>query len=140
KDKIIQKRVIRRQNDSDLKWRHNAKANNPESPREKKHPHQHKLNPKRERNCSRMEPMRKMLHVPADPCGQRTILIVVVHRREVAPRGIAAPDFRHARFEIDPEPLPLQQKHTRARGWIASPQSRPESRGRKKQRYKTRFE
>src|SRR2546426_10963710 len=59
-----------------------------------------------------MKPVRQMLHIPADPSGQRTILIVLVHRGQIAPLGISASYLRDARFEVDAEPLPLQKEET----------------------------
>ena len=59
-----------------------------------------------------MKPVRQMLHIPADPSGQRPILVVLVHRGQVAPLGISAGDLCDARFEVDAEPLPLQKEET----------------------------
>ena len=47
-----------------------------------------------------------MLRVPADPIGERAILIVLVEGGEVAPLGVMAGEFDDARFEIDREPQP----------------------------------
>src|SRR5260370_27662494 len=65
-----------------------------------------------------MEPVRKMLHVPSDPSWQWPVLVILVQRREIAPLRVAAQDFCHARFEINPETFPHQQEQARAR-WLA---------------------
>src|ERR1700739_3111647 len=51
-----------------------------------------------------------MLRVPADPGGEGTVLIVLVHGGEVAPLGVAAGDFGDAGFEVDTKPFPEKQK------------------------------
>ena len=67
-NEVVQKRVIRRKNDPDLPRRYNEKTNDSNPPRQKHHPHQHEF----QRECSkrhrRMKPVRKMLHIPANPC------------------------------------------------------------------------
>ena len=87
-----------------------------------------------------VKPVRQVLHVPADPGGQRAILVVVVHRGEVAPGEVAARHFHHARFEIDAEPFPLQQEKARARGGMRAAEARAESRRREKERDESGFE
>ncbi len=57
-----------------------------------------------------MEPVRQVLDVPADPGGQGTVLVVLVHRRQMAPFLVAAEQLHQARFEVNAEPLPLQQE------------------------------
>src|SRR5438132_4725905 len=61
-----------------------------------------------------MKPVRQMLHIPADPSGQRSILVVLVHRGQIAPLRISAGDLCDARFEVDMEPLPLQEEEAGA--------------------------
>src|SRR5260370_8368105 len=62
-----------------------------------------------------MEPVRQMLHVPADPRRQRAVLVILVERGEVPPLRVAAHDLRQSRFEIDPEAFPYQQEQARTR-------------------------
>src|ERR1700733_11760060 len=84
--------------------------------------------------------MRKMLYVPANPGWERTILVILIHRREVPPLRIATRDFCHARFEINPKPLPQQQEHARANRRLPHAEARPQSVRRKKQRDKSSFQ
>src|SRR5580704_16900166 len=78
--------------------------------------------------------------VPADPCGQRTVLIEVIHGGEVPPGTVAAGHFGHARSEVDAEPFPAKQKQTGTRGWIGAAEAGPESRRREKQAKESGFE
>src|SRR5262249_53171464 len=72
----------------------------------------------------------------ADPRGQGAILIILVHRGEVAPGRIATKILGNTGFEIDREPDELQQKKTRTRwrGGFSEARSharRPEKEGNK---------
>src|SRR6266850_534723 len=87
-----------------------------------------------------MKPMWRMPHVPANPGWQRTILVILVERREVSPLRIAAQDLRHARFEIDPEAFPDQQENTRTRRSAVFAPTRAKTTRRKKHRNKSRFQ
>ncbi len=73
-----------------------------------------------------------MLRVPADPRGQRAVLVVLVHRGEVAPGRVAARQLHHARLEVDAEPLPQQQQDRRPR-W-RPPRSPPRQQPRRSQK------
>ncbi len=53
-----------------------------------------------------MKPVRQVLDVPADPRWQRAVLVVLIHRREIAPFNIAAQQFHNAGLKVDAEPLP----------------------------------
>ena len=129
---VIQKRVIRRENDADLPRRDDEEADQPHAAREEHHEHKAQLQPQRSCHRGRVEPVRQMLGVPADPRGQRAVLVVLVHGREVAPLRVAAHQLHHARFEVDAEPLPLQQEPTGARGRIARAPSRHQARAARK--------
>src|SRR5690349_10477117 len=74
-----------------------------------------------------MKPVRQLLYVPAYPGGQGTILVILVHGGEVAPLRIAAEQLDAARFEINAEPLPLQQEKGGARGRMAAAQAGPQA-------------
>ena len=137
---VIQKRVIRGEDDADLPRRDDEEADQAHAAREEHHEHQAQLQPQRAGNRGGMEPVRQMLGVPPDPCRQRAVLVVLVHGREVAPLRVAARQLHHARFEVDAEPLPLQQEPTGARGRIARAPSRHQAAGREKQRQKAGFE
>src|SRR4051794_22214836 len=78
--------------------------------------------------------MRPLLHVPADPRRQRTILVVLVHRRQVAPLLLAAEELHQARLEVDPEPLPLQHEDGRARRRLIETELRTDAARREKDR------
>ena len=62
-----------------------------------------------------MEPVREVLDIPADPGGERAVLVVLVHRGEVTPFGIAGEQLDDAGFEVDAEPLPQEKEKGRAR-------------------------
>src|SRR5580692_6867637 len=81
-----------------------------------------------------------MLYVPADPRGQRAVLVVLVHGGKVTPPGIAAGDFCHTRLEVDAKPFPLQQKQTRARWRRRVPQTWAKSRRSKEECNESRLE
>src|SRR5580658_3313430 len=81
-----------------------------------------------------------MLGVPADPSRERSILVILVHRREIAPLEIAARDFRNAGFEVDAEPLPQQEIKRRAHRRPGLSKPGPESTGREKEREETCLE
>src|SRR5258708_7080814 len=87
-----------------------------------------------------MEPVRKMLHVPPDPSWQWPVLVILVQRREIAPLRVAAQDFCHAPFGINPEASPNQKKQPRARWRGPSAQTWPKSSGREKQGNETRLQ
>src|SRR5580692_8749400 len=137
---IVQKRIICRRNNRNLERRHNKKARNAKSPRQKQHPHDQQFRNQREDRRRSVKPVRQVLHVPSDPRRQRPILVVIVHRGKLSPRDVAAPDFRHARLKINPEPFPLQQEKARARWGIVRSQPRPQARRREKQRHKSRLQ
>src|SRR5712671_7434207 len=74
-----------------------------------------------------------MLQVPADPSGQRTILVILVHGGEVAPLGIAAGDLGDAGLEVNAEPFPKEKKDGGADGrTVRSEAGTKSGRGQKK--------
>src|SRR6266851_1912728 len=81
-----------------------------------------------------------MLCVPADPGGQRTVLIVLVHGGEMAPLGIAARDFGDAGFEVNAKPLPKKKKNAGAHGRTICREAGTKPRRREKERDKAGFE
>ena len=85
KNQIVQESVVGGQDDADLESGGHTETHYAKAPREKKHPHQHQLHEERNGGRGSMEPMRKLLCIPADPRGQRTVLIIIVHRGEMAP-------------------------------------------------------
>ena len=56
-----------------------------------------------------------MVSIPGDPGGQRSILVILIHGREIAPFCIVPQDFRDSRFKIDAEHQPDQKKSASAR-------------------------
>src|ERR1700757_16517 len=77
--------------------------------------------------------MRQMLHVPPNPCGQGAILVVLIHSGEMTPLRVTAQKLRHARFEIDTKPLPLQEEETYTRRRMRCTQTWVQTWRRKKQ-------
>src|SRR5207248_7804893 len=81
-----------------------------------------------------------LLDVPSEPRRQRTVLVVVVHRREIPPRWIAAENFYQAGLEVDPEPFPAQHEQAEARRRIARSEARPNAAWREEEREETGLE
>src|SRR6185437_13781943 len=134
---VIQECVVRRQNHANLPRRNNEEANQPPPSRQEPQKHNSQLHHQRRPRRRRMEPVRQVLHVIPNPRRQRTILVVLVHRRKVPPFRIAAQQLHQPRLKIDPEPLPLQQEVPRPNRWTALSKSRPQSPRRNKQRKKS---
>ena len=65
--------------------RHDEEAEDAPAPRHEQHPHQAEFQHQGCAGGKGMEPVRQMLHVPADPGRQRPVLVVLVHGGEVAP-------------------------------------------------------
>ena len=87
-----------------------------------------------------MEPVGKVLEVPANPCRQRAVLVVLVHGGEIAPCGIAALEFDDAGLEVDPEPLPQEKEEGGSRGWLLCCEAWKDAGGCEKEREKACFE
>src|SRR5690242_2056984 len=104
--KIIEKRVVRGEDDGDLPRSDYKEQSDANFSGQKSGPDQHEFERERKIRARGMKPMRQMLDVPADPGGQRAVLVILVHRRKIPPFGIAAHDFGDARLEIDAEPFP----------------------------------
>src|SRR5213075_2010853 len=88
----------------------------------------------------RVKPVREMLNVPSDPRRQRTILVLLIHRREVSPLGIATCNFCDARFKVNSEPFPEQKEHAGANRRMPAAESRTPSRWREEPRNKSRLQ
>lgn len=112
---VIEKAVVRRRDDRDLKRRENSERRESEISVSKHAEHEHELD--RERRACRedVEPVRELVRPPADPRRERTVLVVVIHRGEIAPARIAARDLRDARLEVDTEALPQEDEAHGAR-------------------------
>src|SRR5580692_1632538 len=80
-----------------------------------------------------------MLDVPSNPSRQRAILVILVHRREIAPLEIAYRDFCYAGFEVDAKPFPKQQIERRAVGRPRASKPGTESTGPKEEREEARL-
>ena len=89
----------------------------------------------------RRETQWKVLHVVAEPRGKRTVLIIVVHRRQVAPGLVGGPaTSRRPILEIDAKPFPAEKEQAEARWTVFGSEARPKSGRREKQRDETGFE
>src|SRR6266436_2601755 len=84
--------------------RGNSETYNSPPSRQKHRPDQPELQRQRPKRRRCVKPVWPVLHVPADPCRQRTVLVIFVERREIPPLRVAAHDLRHARFKINPAP------------------------------------
>ena len=87
-----------------------------------------------------MEPVRKLLHIPAKPCGQRAVLVVVVHGGQVAPGIVAAGKLDDAGFKVDAEPFPAKQKQAEARRRMGRAKTGPQAGRRKEERDEAGFQ
>src|SRR5580700_1852495 len=81
-----------------------------------------------------------MLHIPANPCRQRTVLVVLIHGGEVAPLLLATDQLHQARVEVDSKPLPLQQKQACSHRRMIICQTRTASCRREEKRNEARFQ
>src|SRR6516165_1010736 len=115
KNDVIQKGVVGGQDDANLKKGHDKEAHDAETPRQEEHPYNDQFDTHSHRSCCRVEPVRQLLRVPADPGRQRAVLIILIHRREVSPGWIASEIFRDTRLEVNGEPEQPQEEKARAR-------------------------
>src|SRR6266851_6321052 len=116
KDEIVQERVVGGEDDADLPGRDDEEANDANAVRKEKHPDEDKLESESAKSAGGVKPARQMLCVPADPGGQRTVLVVLVHSGEIAPLRIAAGNFGDARFEVNAKPFPEEKKNASTHG------------------------
>ena len=134
-DEVVEEGVIRREDDPDLERGDDREAHEPRPGPEPRKPDDAELDDEREHHREGVEPMRKVLRVPADPRRERAVLVVVIHRREAGPLRVTAQNLDDARLEVDPKPLPPQQKErrTRRRGGLAEPRTEPSRREEERQ-------
>src|SRR4029077_10131112 len=109
-NEVIQKSIICSQDDSHLQERHEEETDYPGPPRQPEHPRHQQFQAKSYKRGSLVEPMRKLVRVPANPRRQWAILVVLVHGAQIAPGRIAAKIFRDPGFEVNREPQKPQQK------------------------------
>ena len=129
---VIQKRVIAGRDDAQLQGRHDREQHNPKGSRKKQHPHQNEFENQREPRGPDVKPVRQVLRVPPDPGGQRAILVILIHGREMTPLRVAAGDLHDAGLEIDAEPQPLQQEKAGPRWRMPLAPTRTQARRREK--------
>src|SRR5258707_14296455 len=94
-NQIVEKRIVRRGNHADLPGRHNAETHDSPGPWQEPDPHDYQLQGERGKCGGSMKPMRKVLHIPADPRGKRSVLVILVYRREMPPFRVAAATLSH---------------------------------------------
>src|SRR6266478_8342811 len=116
KDEVVQKSVVSGEDDADLPGRNDEEANDANAARKKKHPDEDEFESESTKSAGSVKPVGQMLCVPADPGGQRTVLVVLVHSGEIAPLRIAAGNFGHAGFEINAKPFPEEKKNASTHG------------------------
>jgi len=93
---IIQESVICGEDNGNFERRDDAKTENTKTPGEKKQPNEDEFSRKSVENGGGVKPVRQLLDVPANPSGERAVLVIVVHGGELAPGNVAAGDFGHA--------------------------------------------
>src|SRR5579885_1915043 len=138
KHKIIQERIVRRQNDSNLKRRQDQEADQAAAAGKNKQPAEAEFCDEGEKRQKRLKRVRQLLRVPADPGGQRAVLVILVHRRQMAPLGIVAGQLGDAGFKVNSKPLPLEQEQAGRRCRTGFPQPGAKSRRREEQREESR--
>ena len=124
---VIQEGVVGGEDDAEFPRRDDEEADEAHAARKKEHEDEAEFQHQRARRSGGVKPMWQMLDVPADPGGQRAVLVVLVHRGEVAPLRIAAEQLDHAGFEVDAEPLPLQEEQAGARRRMVSSPAGPDA-------------
>ena len=87
---VVQEGIVRGRDNDDLPRRHDKEARDSPAPGQERHPHQQQFHGQRGAGRRLVEPVRQVLHVPANPGGQRAVLVVIVHRGQVAPGRVAA--------------------------------------------------
>ena len=121
---IVQERIIRRRDDADLERGDGYKAGNAKRARQPEHPHKDELDAEGEENGAGVVPVRPVLHIPPEPCRQRAVLVVLVHRREIAPVLVATGELHDPRLEVNPEPFPAQHEEAEAGRRVVGTQAR----------------
>src|SRR5579875_3132442 len=106
KDEVVKEGVVRSEDDADLPRGHDEEADEAKTAREEEHPDDADFHDERGAGGGDVKPVRQVLDVVANPGGQRTILVVLVHGGEVPPLGVAGEQLNDAGFKVDPEPLP----------------------------------
>src|SRR6202521_3148267 len=140
KNQIVEEGVVSGEDDADLPGCDDEETDYADATREEKHPDQDKLKSERGKCGGGVESVREMLHVPANPSGQRTVLVILIHGGEMAPLRIAAGNFGDAGFEVDAKPFPEEKKNTGANGRAACAETRAKSWGRREERKKAGLE
>lgn len=131
-DEVVEKRIVGRGDDADLPHRDDDETGDAPAPRKEGEKDEDEFHPQRQRGRKAVKGEREVLEVPADPGGQRAVLVVLVHRGEVAPGRVAGGELDDAGLKVDPEPLPEQKEKGRARGQRAGAPARPQTAGRDK--------
>ena len=131
-DEVVEKCVVGGEDDGNFEWRDDAKAQDAETPGKKEQPDEDELGGESVEDGGGVKPVRQLLDLPANPGGERAVLVIVVHGGELAPGNVAAGDFGDAGFEIDAKPFPLKKKEAGA-GWrICASKAGQKSRRREK--------
>ena len=89
KDKVVEKRVVGGGDHADLPNGDYHETRQAPGPGQNGKEDEDQLHDQGEAGGEAMEPERQVLQVPADPGRERTVLIVLVHRGQVAPGGVA---------------------------------------------------
>src|ERR1041385_4314245 len=77
--------------------------------------------------CGGVEPVGKLLYVPANPRGERAVLVVVIHGRQMPPGIVPAGKLYNAGFKIDAEPFPPKKKQAKAGRCMCCAKAWPQS-------------
>ena len=89
-NQIVQKSVVRRQDHTEFPGGDNEKAYDSPTAWREEHPNQAQLQSQRGIHRPSMKPVWQVLHIPANPSRQRSVLVVLIHCREMTPFGVAA--------------------------------------------------
>src|SRR5581483_8300895 len=114
-DEVIQKAVVRRRDDANLKHRQENRRVEPRTARSKNNPRRTQLDDQCEQRDAGLNDVRQLLLISSKPCRQRIVLVVMIHSGERPPLLIAAQQLHKSRLEVNREPFPPQQPYCRAR-------------------------
>src|SRR5438477_12662538 len=102
-NQIVEKRIIGGQDYYGLPDGDYEEQSDSPAPGKEHHPDQSEFHDQRGAGGESVKLVRQLLHVPADPSWQRTVLVVIVHGGEVTPFEISTQQFHRARLKVDSE-------------------------------------
>src|SRR5581483_2065544 len=123
---VVERLVVRGEEDHDLHRRDGDRGDDARPPRSPEEPDGAELDRERRARGGLLRGTRELMRPPADPGRERRRLPVAHHRREAPPGGIPEEELREARFELEAEEEPEEEKDAERvrRGGAAGPEPR----------------